>query len=97
MSVAVMPDLVPRSRNFATQLGPGVDSMAGDTESAPDFVFVEQAHQARHPNLGAEFAARHVGRRPTIQANPQRLSVKVATKIDGYLLVCWNFNLAPYL
>jgi hypothetical protein len=61
MGVAVMPNLVSRGRDFAAQLGPGIDGMAGNAERAPDFVLVEQAHQARQPDLGAELAARHVG------------------------------------
>ena len=61
MGVAVMPNFVSRGRDFAAQLGPGVDGMAGDAERAPDFVLVQQAHQARQPDLGAELATRHVG------------------------------------
>ena len=61
VSVAVMPNLVTRSRDFAAQLGPGVDRKARDAERAFDLVLVEQAHQARHSDLSTEFATRHVG------------------------------------
>src|ERR1700757_2940486 len=92
MRIAVMPNFVSRGCDFAAQLGPGVDSMAGNAERAPDFVLVEQAHQARQPDLGAEFAARHVGGGSTIEAYPQRLGGEVASKVDRYLLARGNFD-----
>src|ERR1700731_3889783 len=84
VGVTVMTNLVSYRRDFAAEFGPGVDSMARDAERASHLVLVEQMHQARHPDLRAELAPRHIGGRSTIEANPQRLRVEVATEVDSY-------------
>src|SRR5260221_5458234 len=40
MGVAVMPNFVSRGRDFAAELGPGVDGMARDSERASHLVLV---------------------------------------------------------
>src|SRR5712692_5893693 len=97
VGVTVMPNLVSRGRDFAAELGPSVDGMARDAKCALDLVLVEKTHQARHSDLCAELAARHVSGRSTVEANPQRLCVEVATEVDSYLLARGNSDLAPYL
>ena len=62
MGVAVMANFRSRGRDLrGTAWGQVSMAWPGMQNVPPDFVLVEEAHQARHPNLGAELATRHVG------------------------------------